>query len=367
MKKNSLFILFLFSFTTILFSQKNIIYNPHTNSFTGNKETVKKGEKINIYIKNFNPFLYSYNVSITTKNDTKKLFEFISNIINKKYGVENSLSDIKSDNFSINSNFSLNDFLELQRQYLSLEYVLKNPFFQCKNINALNNSIKDDLYLKYIDLKEKDSVLSEEKILKLSNLKVNLDYYLKHKLDTNKCLLKVAEFKASGSSNLIKVNLSSKEENNISIISDSIVGTHKIDIKNALKVDFSSGLFFTQNNEPQYFKIQNSNNNYVIDKEKINKYQLGINALAHIYLTKKNNFNFNLGSGITIDKAIHLLTGISYKFENSNIMLNLGADFSNYNELSDAFEIGKEYATDITITKKKRWNNALWFGISYKL
>lgn len=99
----------------------------------------------------------------------------------------------------------------------------------------------------------------------------------------------------------------------------------------------------------------------------MNKYQIGINALAHIYINKSNTFNFTLGSGVSVDKALHLLTGASYKFNNSNFIINLGADFSYYNELSDALELGKEYATDIEIKTKKLWNSGFWIGVSYKL
>ena len=182
-------------------------------------------------------------------------------------------------------------------------------------------------------------------------------------LKNGKYYLKAGDYKVTGSSNTVKITLSSRKENS----TDSIVGMKKIEVKNAGEIDFSTGLFFTQNNEPQYYKSLLANGNYKIGLEDLNKYQIGVNALAHIYLNDSNNFNLTLGSGVTIDKAIHLLSGISYKFSESNIIVNFGMDYSYYNELSNSFNLEKEYTTDTEITSKKLWNDAIWFGVSYKL
>lgn len=364
MKKSIITLILLSFYTLSMLGQEKIIYNPHHNTFDG-PSSVKKGEKISVYIKNFNPFIFSYDVKITTKDNTKKLFDFFSGILSQKY-------EIKSlTNFGLTGTSTLVAFNTLLNKYIVLQNELKNPYFDCIEINKTLAKISGtDIYLEYLNLKKADRdnvVLIENKIIELSELRVSLIYYLNHNInDITESTLKVGEYIATGSSNTIKIKLSSNDGNTTFKIADSIIGMKKILIKNALKVDFSTGLFFTQNNEPQYFKI-NDNNNYVIGEEVLNKYQIGLNALAHIYLNKDNNLNLTLGSGVTIDKAIHLLTGISYKLSESNIILNFGADFSNYNELSDAFELGKEYATDIEIKTKKRWNNALWFGISYKL
>jgi hypothetical protein len=364
MKTTSTLITLFCLFSIAIWGQQNtdIFYNPHKNTFTGENE-LKKGTNVSIYIENYNPFIYSYNVEITTKDNTKKLFEFLSGILVSGFGIEPINKNIVSTN-------TLANFNQLKEKYLDLQNELKNPYFDytiIKNkITVITQS--KNIYTEYLNLAKADRdnlVLTKAEIIELSETKIAAKYYLDNQLESKngKYYLKVGDYKVTGSSSAIKITLLNRTENN----KDSIVGMKKIDVKNAGKIDFSTGMFFTQNNEPQYFKSQLTNGNYKIGLESLNKYQIGINALTHIYLSKKNNFNITLGSGITIDKAIHLLTGISYKFSNSNIILNLGVDFSNYNELSDAFELEKEYTTDIEIKTKKRWNDAIWFGISYKL
>ena len=181
-----------------VFGQKtdSIFFNPHTNSFKGKKK-LKKGANVNVFIENYNPFLYSYNVEITSKDNTKKLFEFLSGILMNGFSIE-PISKMDGKLITVTT---LKSFNKLQEKYVQLQNELKNPYFDCDKVNGLLDDFTADenIYSEYLKLSTDERsklVLTKEEIIKLSEMRVAVKYYLERQLlfSKNKCILKIAEY-----------------------------------------------------------------------------------------------------------------------------------------------------------------------------
>ncbi len=385
--KKIITILFVISFMNI-FSQESIIYNVKENKFYLNKMPITKNSLLvkntdyQLAFKNYNPFYYNYETTIKSKDDIKDFFEFITKLQNIK--VED-LEKIRSNTVVLqerneeNKNLTANFLASYEVSYLISED-LKLSDFNTKDFNErIQKTDFKKLLEKYIAIKKyvidnpqpnedaettlkKMGMPTQADVEKMYKLMNNLNEVLEIYKQNNDSFPTDNINSGINSRLILEVALTPKDEKE-----SSIKKTQIFNIKSCVLVNFSSGIFMSWNAKKSYYSTKNSNDKYNINIESERAYLPGVSVLGNLLYSQNPNIGIVVGAGLDIEATPSFLTGISYKFKNSNIIISSGIGFSHQDKLSDKFSLNNEYDEAPSLTYKKTVQNGFWFGVSYKI
>lgn len=369
-------ILFLFStFISYYLMGQNgpydVVYDVKKNSFAKKPKSVPKGKTAGIYLKHFNPFSYQKNVSLKNNDDSTKIFPFITGIFGNYFGAKVQVQAFTALGAHVSDNYK--DFVKSYNDHLDLITSVRKHYFDCnsitQDISKLNGQPKNIIDL-YLNLTPDEIKLHPDitltKLSEIHGAVKGITNYNK-KISGSSCQLKVADYKAKGTSVSINIELTPREEaTSFGFPKDKIIGKTSLRINNTLQLSFSSGLFASFHVDPDYF-VQQEVGGFIISKEGRGNVMPGVHSLAHISISNVEIVSLVLGGGVTIDAIPHFLTGTSFDLFKSKVNLNLGYGWAFGKTLSDGLSTETIYATAPTIKTKKKLLGTFWFGLSYKL
>lgn len=378
-----------------IYSQEKVVYDVDKNVFEINGKSIDestalaKNREYKIYLKNYNPFVFSCSVEIKAKDDVKDLFQFISKLGKIDIAELIKIGSTYVDDQQTTKFFAITlttVFDAFSDDYNSCYLIGKDLQVSTFDYNDLKSRFKNDEYTKLLDnyLKVKASVMQLDKSSKsvdekmksaglpiqgdveeLALLMKELNLILKKYKDGNGAFY-VGAFNTDSYTKInTKVLLAPKKEYVDSV--QSISGTQNFRIKSFININFSSGIYMAWNPKIIYYSEQQSNGKYRINEETERRYLPGVGAFAHLFLNKKPEFGLVVGGGIDIEATPNVLLGISYKPVNSNIIISSGVGFSHQDRLSDSLMMGVDYDSKPEINQKKIMKSGFWIGLSYKL
>jgi hypothetical protein len=384
-------VLLLFLLTSLnLIAQNSIIFDVNNSSFElhngveKNNKMLIKNTDYQIALKNYNPFYYENKVTITSKDDLKDFFQFLTKLGNVTV---DDITTITQDQITIRS-ISKSDlktielYLERYNEAYLINQDLEQSSFDYKDLSLRLCAVDHKKLLKdYMAIKNKliENLKPNEeieKVLKLLGLPTQIDvekiYKQMMQLDkvlviyiANDGLYPIDNFSTDLFSKItIEIQLTPKSE----IEKDRIIKKSKaFNVKSNIVVNFSSGIYMAWNSQNEYYTKQNENGMYSIGVESERKFFPGVSVLGHLLYAYNPNIGVVVGAGIDIEATPNILLGMSYKPKNSNILISAGVGYSYQEKLSDQFKTNFEYVDNPTLSYKKVMESGYWFGISYKI
>lgn len=385
MKKTALILFLIASLKSI--AQDKIVYDVGSNLFLLNGKQVdknallKKNTDYQIALKNFNPFVYTPTIDVKAKDDLKDFFEFLTKL--NKVSIKDvtdliattidvtDRSTAKKKAFLVNYNdaFKINQDLKLNTfNYLDLKSRLKN-----EQLNLLSDYLllKQELETSKPANTTIDSYMtslgipSQTDVMALDLQMKDLNSFL-NKHDATDQTFPISSF-SSGLFTKITINVKLTPKTEFAARYSETSKTHIFNVKSAIIVNFSSGIYITSNPERKYYSIKGTNGKYTIGEESERNFLPGVAVLGHILYANEPNIGIVVGAGVDIETTANVLLGICYKPKNSNILLSTGVGFSYQKKLSDALNTHDEYNDNPTLSYKDIMELGYWFGISYKI
>ncbi len=400
MKKNIITgLLFLFFITS--YSQCKIVYDFETGKFkTYNLKTVKpeckcekklkKGSTNKLYIKNYNPFIYTLSSQIKTLDNAAKLPKFIvktvnfgqAKLLNFSFG-ELSLPNIDAEPleniYTIDTTRlgKIKKFFTKYYDALDIFSQIQKPSLNCHNIESLMDTFNEKDLFGYYKLafeaynrgganrainKYEPYFKPEflDKIIDLNLLLISLENYL---MSLGNCEILVKSFKAKGEATIIALEFTPRNEaSSFNAPSKIVPPPLTLKTKQAFNIYFSSGIMLTQNLKKDFFVQKIDSVQFKIMEEDRGKYLPGITTLAHIK-PMESDLSLLIGGGINIEGTVHLLTGISVPINKIN--LNFGYGWALVEKLSDGISESLIFSEKPKIKTKKILDGNIWFGLSY--
>jgi len=370
------------------YSQCSIIYDFKTGEFTDDCESkLNKGSINKIYVKNYNPFIYTLSSETKIKDNTSKLPKFIVGLFgmgqtnpflkSKLPNTDTVSSENKDKAIKIRLD-KIKTFLEKYFKAINIYSEIRKPTLNCKMVkglvyknfndedllsyyktafNAYNDGVSNRAINKY-EIYFKSEVL--DKIIELNLFLIHLKEYL---YDTEDCKVLIKKFKTKGESVTITLKFTPRDEIKSFSTPYRIVKASKtLKTKRSFNVHFSSGIMLTRNLKKDFFIRKIDSVQFRIKEEDRGKYLTGITALAHIKPVQ-NSLSLLIGGGINIEGTVHLLTGVSYPIDKIN--LNFGYGWVLTDELSDGLSKELIFTEAPALKTKKILDGNIWFGLSY--
>lgn len=386
MKKYITILILFISFS--MFSQKLIIYDVKNNNVyleenpADKKLLLIKNTDYQIAFKNYNPFFYNYKTTITAKDNIKDFFQFLTKLSNVT--VED-ITTIRANTTtlstqSIESKSLITTFLDNYKESYLLSEDLKLSSFDTNDFNTrialtdFKNLLKNFLKIKEVVIANPQAGEDTETTLKKLGLPIQADVEKMYKLmnnlndvldiyKQNNDSFPTDNFDSGLNSKItLEINLTPKDETE-----NGIKKTQIFNIKSKVLVNFSSGIFMAWNAKKSYYTTKNSVDKYIIAYESERDYLPGVSVLGNLLYSQNPHIGLVIGAGLDIEATPSFLTGLSYKFINSNIILSTGIGFSHQDKLSDKFSLNNEYVDEPSLTFKKKIESGFWIGISYKI
>ncbi|TYP98698.1 hypothetical protein C7447_10213 [Tenacibaculum adriaticum] len=130
---------------SITLSAQDIIFDAKSGEFIDKIEEMKLDEEGNILIKNFNPFLYSISLKISSSDNSKKLIPFLQSIPSRIFGVSyGDISNLKKNAPSFDKNQDSILFNNTLKKHLLLYNYLRSQSFSCNEVQEKINLIGDE-------------------------------------------------------------------------------------------------------------------------------------------------------------------------------------------------------------------------------
>lgn len=371
MKKLLLFICLL---CCIQYSNsQDIVYDIKAGKFTDGIKKLKKDSTGDIYLKYYNPYLYTIDIATTTADATKKAPGFITNLLGINFGqnlgklIPKTVRKALTTDSNLKANDSIQSFYKIYEEYLNTYISLKNKVLDVQNINIPKKSLLEAYFKLDNKVKIKFSNEQQQQITNLEILIKNLHKYIK---DHPFSKIKIGSYKISGDLTTINIILTPRESAKEFATPLSIIKTKKV-IKTDKKTHlwFSSGVMASNILKTDYYINSTSLNEHQIMTEERGKYLPGITTLLHVGFENKLKISFIIGGGVTIEGTPHVLIGSSFPVLESNYLsFNFGYGWAYIDTLSDKFSLSKVYTESPVIkTKKILSEKKFWFGLSYKL
>ena len=397
----SLIVLLIFSCFSVQ-AQQIVEYDFNNNKLINEDQNAKNGEFINFKVLDVNPFLYE--VKITSHENE---YNITVPVLFKKCLIDFSESGLEIQTLSgetdeeaynsfINAVKRYNEFVSVYQKLLSIVYTDGLPIKKIiEKKNDITNVEFDDLLITSIEnnIKEINTIHNESNYGKIDNIYEKLKDADFENLpnDMNKLLNKinVKSFSFSTSPLVAETDEIVYEITITPIKNENMEkygsGSRKVyfevpvDVLGGFKIDFSTGLFFSNLIDHKFATLKDSIvsasdtlKGYRILRNKEGDFKLGLSATAHIYYRFSSIFNigFNFGVGIIPDQSISYLLGGSFIFgKKKRVILNGGITAGSVDRLSSLVKENNFYS-DIPLeggltVKELRFG---WYlGISYNL
>ena len=227
--------LFLSHYITGQNNPNDVVFNVQTNTFSAKPKSVTKGETGEIYLKHYNPFGYSKNITVKNNDDSAKIFPFITGVFGNYFGVNVQTLSFSgthdSDDYKI--------FVKSYNDHLDLITEVRKHYFDCKavsnGISKLTSYGKNIIEL-YTALTEGERKLHPEitltRLLEIQGVAQGIINY-NEKMTSDSCYFKVAKYKAKGTSVSISIELTPREETiSFGFPKDKIIGKTTLSIDN---------------------------------------------------------------------------------------------------------------------------------------
>lgn len=367
--KNLLLFIGFVCCATFCFSQtsNDIVYDLKKNKFTDSVKKLKKDDKGDIYLKYFNPFMYTVDVNTKTIDASKKVPGFIRNLFGANF--EQKLAILIPPEENNEKNLAVvHTFNTAYEKYLKTYISLKKRTIDSK---LFSNIPEGSLLKKYFEMiKATDTTFSNEKEQLIVSLETLINHLREYKENHENFMTKIGSFKISGEKTIISIELTPREN-----AKEFPTPLNTIKAKKVIKTDkkihvwFSSGIMASKIVKNDYYVSSLSSNEHEIMTEVRGNYLPGINTLLHVGFENCSNMSIVIGGGVNVEGTSHLLAGVSFPLlESKNLSLSFGYGWSFIDTLSDKFSLNTVYAESPTIkTKKNLSEKEFWFGLSYKL
>lgn len=420
MKEKFFILAMLFLLFAIPVIAQTIEYDFLERKFT-HTTRINAGDPVRFRINNVNPFLYKVKI-----NRTEKSFDFSVPDLFKKYmGLDKSgkAPDSKDINAlssmtTMNKDFYVkylgllekyDDVIEnifiLQSNYEDIKYIISidNRYDVLKE--KLSKAIKKVEIIEYSRENFKYIYQAEEILNELSDIAVYLpedcqnhikrlkrnfdDSNPKEQLENIKTIYSVFENRnnfyvnsdeSTVQSDVINYDIEIEKTGYDGKKGEKIKMSYSFNVSGGLKIDFSSGIFFSSVYDKDYYTYQESYKkdtstilNYRIAEKNNSKIQPGICALLHLYKRRPGliNISLNMGIGLSMDNnspTVRYLFGGSLIFgKEKRVLFNTGLSLGFTDVLRADLKNKDLFDSEPVIVKEKEFKAGYYFGISYNL
>lgn len=145
-------------------------------------------------------------------------------------------------------------------------------------------------------------------------------------------------------------------------------------VQGGVKIDFSTGIFFSNITNKQYINkpnyVNDTINGYYLVKSDDNPLSYGLAGYMHVYCRRACDFNmaFTLGVGVDQDMQTKFMPGFSLLLgRNERFIINGGMAIGLADDLSKVQDPNRLYPKQVDPVYTKSYEIGYFFGISYNL